>query len=412
MRQLIISKNGRPLVGQEERVWTTVLAIRNDIAAAQSAGHLEPSLSGGLGGGILLNRYLHLLDPEPAYEAEAELYLDHLIALVDRLPLSHFYGGTVGIAWLLTHLARLDGEEPDNVDLDDILVAILREPWQGAYDLVSGLVGVGFYAVERLPHENGRELLDLTIRRLSDLAVSGADGTSWFTSPHYVPPRQIDTYPDGYHNLGLAHGVPGCIRLLTEAVRADVQADQAIILLDESVPWLLSYLRQVDERWTLRAYAEEAGPTRPRLAWCYNELGAMTAVHAAGSVRGRRDWSETAAVVLRSTCGLPVEVSGCRDACLCHGAAGTAHIYQVMAEQLDDGDLRREAERWFGITLDMAQSGSPCGGYRYYHVDGESGKQTWDPRPGFLEGAAGIGLALLAAVWDVPTGWNRILALS
>ncbi|MDD5719563.1 MAG: lanthionine synthetase C family protein [Candidatus Krumholzibacteria bacterium] len=411
MSEVLVGKSGRPLAGHQERVWKTVAAIRDDIAAAHVEARLEPSLSGGLGGGILLNRYLHLVDPDSLYEPEAERYLDRLMAMVDRLPLTHFYGGTVGVAWLLTHLAHLDGEEPDIVDLDDILVAVLREPWQGTYDLVGGLVGVGFYGLERLPHENGRELLDLAVRRLGDLAVAGVDGTAWFTPPQFVPPLQIGAYPDGYHNLGLAHGVPGCIRLLAEAARVDVQADLAVRLLDDSVPWLLHHVQRDGDRWTLPAYAEGSGRPHARLAWCYNELGAMTAVYAAGEVRGRVDWSKTAAAILRSTCGLPVEQSGCRDACLCHGAAGVAHIYQVMADEIGDEVLRREAERWFGATLEMGKPGSSCGGYRYFHVDGDSGTQTWDPRPGFLEGAAGIGLALLAAAWDVPMGWNRILAL-
>ena len=48
---------------------------------------------------------------------------------------------------------------------------------------------------------------------------------------------------------------------------------------------------------------------------------------------------------------------------------------------------------------------------RSWEVD-SAGHPAWRPDPGFLEGVAGVGLALLGAVSDVEPAWDRVLLTS
>ena len=82
------------------------------------------------------------------------------------------------------------------------------------------------------------------------------------------------------------------------------------------------------------------------------------------------------------------------------------------------------ARLWIERTLDYQREGREMGrgiaGFPAYRPDGapedraegEAPKFVWDDDPGFLTGAAGVGLALLAATSDVEPAWDRVLAIS
>jgi hypothetical protein len=56
----------------------------------------------------------------------------------------------------------------------------------------------------------------------------------------------------------------------------------------------------------------------------------------------------------------------------------------------------------------MRRTGEGVGGFRAQLPD-ERERLVWIDDPGFLTGAAGIGLALLAAVSPVEPAWDRLL---
>ena len=104
----------------------------------------------------------------------------------------------------------------------------------------------------------------------------------------------------------------------------------------------------------------------------------------------------------------PFAGSGVRDACLCHGAAGVAHLFNRLYQATGEEPLAAAARVWFEHTLAYRQSGLGVGGFRSWSSD-LSGVSGWRNDPGFLEGAAGVGLALLAAVSPVDPEWDRLL---
>lgn len=71
--------------------------------------------------------------------------------------------------------------------------------------------------------------------------------------------------------------------------------------------------------------------------------------------------------------------------------------------------MEHTARTWYEHTLSMRRPGHGVGGFSY-----PSARQDGRPRRdgGFLTGASGIGLALLAAVSDRDPSWDRVLLLS
>ena len=102
------------------------------------------------------------------------------------------------------------------------------------------------------------------------------------------------------------------------------------------------------------------------------------------------------------------EDSGVVDAGLCHGAAGVAHLFNRMYQATGAPRLGEAAQFWFERTLALRRAGEGMSGFSAW-MSAPDGEQGWVADPYFLTGAAGIGLALLAAVTPCEPEWDRVL---
>src|SRR5206468_9554037 len=124
------------------------------------------------------------------------------------------------------------------------LIDLLRQPtWERDYDLISGLVGMGVYALERLPRPTAVEALRGVIDHLARLAERTPEGLAFWTPPALMIPETRARYPSGYYNLGLAHGAPGVLAVLAGAYAADCERERVRPLLEGTADWLLAQRR-------------------------------------------------------------------------------------------------------------------------------------------------------------------------
>ncbi len=100
------------------------------------------------------------------------------------------------------------------------------------------------------------------------------------------------------------------------------------------------------------------------------------------------------------------------DPGLCHGAAGVAHVFHRLFLTTREPRFADAARLWFARTLAMQGEHRGFAGFAAYEPDAQ-GKLGWAADPGFLMGAAGVTLALAAALADeADPGWDRVLLLS
>jgi lantibiotic modifying enzyme len=385
--------------------------------AAQEQAVEDGSLAGGRAGLAVLFAYLAQARSEPGDADLAVRFLNEAIEAVAAVPMSDgLYGGFTGIAWAVAHIQEqlgLPAEEDPSQAIDGALLDSLdRSPWPGEYDLISGLVGLGVYALERLPRPTAQACLERAIARLGEIAERSAEGITWFTPPERLPDWQRERCPQGYYNLGLAHGVPGVIALLGGACAAGVARTEAQPLLEGAVEWLL---RQKLPEGAGSTFSSWAGPgveqDASRLAWCYGDVGASAALLCAAQCMGELRWEQEAAAIAWGAAERPPDQSGIVDAGLCHGAAGLGHLFNRMFQATGEPALGGAARFWLERTLAMRQPGEGVGGYLAWAPD-EPGDVKWAADPGFLTGAAGIALALLAAATPVEPAWDRVLLVS
>jgi len=411
------SNNWRPLLDGRlaDEAWEAVDAIVRDLGEIELK---DPSLPGGLSGLAILHTYLAAARPNQGHENTAVLLLEQAIDLVAEAPARPaLHGGYSGVAWAAEHM-RGRVLEPDNADLNEEIVDVLlghlaSDTWEeGAYDLISGLVGIGVFALERLPHPSGRELLRRVIHHLNNLARAVPGGMSWFTPPTHISQRVRPDCPDGYYNLGMAHGVPGVLALLALAHQAGVEAENARELMKLSVPWILAQSTVDQPKWQFPSWVSPGRPpAASRSAWCYGDPGVAASLFLAGHALDEPTWSERAAAVAREVAERPAELSGIADGGLCHGAAGLAHIFNRFWHATEDPTLGAAASSWIQRLLGMRTCGKGVGGFLALEPD-KNEDIVPTPSPGFLTGAAGVALALLAALTPVEPAWDRVLLLS
>lgn len=396
-----------------ERALATVDEIVAALPAPWSEEIDDASLAGGAAGLAILCAYL----AQAGYDdgENAEQFLEQAVQSITAEPAgSSFYKGSTGVAWAIAHLHEqlFDSEDDDlNEEVDEALQEQLNQ-WEGGYDLINGLVGVGVYALERLPRPAAVENVEMIVKRLDEIAEYGTDGVTWFTGPGLLPNWQHKLYPEGYYNIGLAHGIPGVIAFLGEVCAAGIALDRAGPLLEGAVKWLLRHKLPLEAAASFPNWIGK-GPQQFafKLGWCYGDIGVAAALLHAGRCIERPDWEREALDIARRAALRQPEKAGLSDAGLCHGAAGRAHIFNRMFQATGEDFFKEAARFWFQRTLEMKRPGEGSGGYPALYIN-EKNEKSWGNDYGILAGSAGIALALLAAATNINPAWDQMLLLS
>ena len=412
---------------QEAAIRASLASIRETPVQPQDLHAPKASLASGTAGIALFWAYLAHATQRDADAERAAACLDAAIDTVAHDPMTaSLYGGYTGVAWVVEHLnQRFFGDDGDGEadvhdqagEADDMQETIDQAVYQvlqtaselDEFDLISGSVGQGVYGLERFPHPAALPCLQAVVGSLQTRAVHPSPGlNAWYTPSVLLPPWQRELAPHGYYNLGLAHGVPGVIGLLGHIV-ATGAVPEAWPLLEAAVAWLLRQKLPPSAETTFPTClieGREPGPSRS--AWCYGDPGVAIALLAAARGAKNAMWECQAIDMAKKCARRSPQRSGVQDAALCHGAAGLGHIFNRFYQATHDLEFAAAARFWLQRTLDMRQPDRGFGGFGV-NVFEQDGREHPVDHAGFLMGASGIGLALLAAIDSTEPAWDRVL---
>lgn len=387
------------------------------IARGASLGH-------GSAGIALFYAYLsQIFEANPIFADEAHRFISHACDALEIVPMSGgLYRGISGIAWTVQHLQGFlyddesyDPETDPNIDIDRILLDHRSKPEK--FDLWEGCAGLGVYALERYPHSNSKLLLELLIKQLEQLAVHNDNGITWFTPPETGRSPAGQVSPGGSYVLGVAHGLSGVISFLSRVHRLNILPDTTKKLLYGAVSWLLARQQEKDSPLIFPQFIippDNIPLTTGTFGWCHGDVGLAAALVTAAGCTGESSWKAKAIEAAHASIDYLNELSKTthlRHPCLCHGTAGLGHLFNRIYQATGVEAFKKEAGKWFRHTVKLRTPGTGIAGFTHYgrNEDGEMA-EIYDPA--FIQGAAGIGLALLAAVTDLEPGWDRVMAIS
>jgi len=339
---------------QRARVGAVVIEIAQALAAAQRS---DPGADvDALLDAALLRTYLAADDTLADDDDVAGRAIHAAIAKIPELRRASLYGGVARIGWTIAHVVDASEADAACAPLDEALRAVITGGGVPDYDLIGGIVGIGVYTLER--GIAGRPLAEVVLAELERRARPYGGGLGWHTAPELLPPHQRETAPDGYWNLGVAHGIPGAIALLARFIAADIAPERSRRLLDGAVALLLGAAAP-DRAPRFAAWLPDDAPVT-RVAWCYGDLGIAAVLLGLPDPAWRAE-----GLALARACAARLDDPSMRDASLCHGTAGAAHVFHRMALATGEPALADAARTLFARTLERRRS-EPIAGFGFW----------------------------------------------
>lgn len=342
------------------------------------------------------------------------------------------YGGTAGLALVLAAAA---GTEPRYAPTAGkvhaaLLAQVAAGPWQltateprgtytkdHLYDVVTGASGVlGALLATGGGDPAGQEAAGPLIGYLTGVADAGAGGTGRLLSPaDAVDPALLEECPQGYFDLGMAHGAAGPLAALSLACRAGHRVPgqlKAVRVLSDWVvehrvrdPWGVNWPNHVGRHDPPGQAAATARPPS-RAGWCYGAPGIAMALWHAGHALEAPALRRLAVEAVESTLRRPVSERHIPSPSLCHGVAGLLMVCLRLAQDEPGSSVQEHVPVLAEQILGLFDPEAPLG----FRDEEQPGVFVDDP--GFLTGAAGVALALLAAATPVAPSWDRALLMS
>ncbi|MFI6471180.1 lanthionine synthetase C family protein [Streptomyces sp. NPDC050516] len=404
-----------------------------ELARTRSLWHAQSLADGHAGVGLLFAALAH---GEPGYAKAAHAHLSAAVTGARRPLREGLYAGLPAVAFAARTAVTRPGEYGGLLSQLDAQTSLLARRLveedaprvaagtagasMAGYDVVAGLSGLGRLLLAAGPEHRGTTELVLAHLVALTRPVTVPDGgrvPGWWTADPilYSEPAGI---PGGHFNVGLAHGIPGPLALLSLAHRAGVRVpgqEQAIRTIAE---WLLARRSPDGAGWPnvvpMEAESTAAAGGRPELAeartgWCYGTPGVARALQLAALALKEPEWNREAIGAVAAACR-PGGVPAFGDPTLCHGLAGFATIVSLMAREPGGSELTVHVAELMDRLVSVADPAHP-----FLWAAVEPGGSGVVHRPGFLDGAAGAALALhFATTPDAPSGelpWQAALLL-
>jgi lantibiotic modifying enzyme len=390
-----------------------------------------PSVTQGNAGQAMLCAYLDSCFPDEGWDRVAHDHLMRAVRVAERRPRMSpsIFGGISGIALTAALLAR-DGTRYRRLrhSLD---ARLLPDVFAGAralaaasagmpvsqFDLISGLAGVAAYLLRPTATGESSAALEPALQGLATLAQVIDGRPRWHTPPYLMHDEGMARqYPQGNLNLGLAHGIPGPLAVMSMGLLQGHEHDGVRSAVQTLATWLMEW--RCDDEWgvnwptvvDLRAIASRSGdgigPGPSRAAWCYGSPGVARALWLAGCALGDEAAKQTAVEGMTAIYRRPIAERRINSPTFCHGIAG---LLQVTTRFAADTGLPVFAEAAQTLTRQLLATCDPCLllGVANTEQDG-----TLVDQPGVLDGATGVAMTLLAVGTGVEPAWDRLFALA
>lgn len=391
----------------EPKILDIAEALKNKVSTEAS----DAGLFSGMSGISLFYYELGKVSGDKEYFNLAGKYLAEVFEKINTgFNYPTYCSGLAGVGWLLkfyTDEDFLDAEELEVLnDFDTYLhQTMLQYLDSKLYDYLHGAVGIGLYFLSRLPKSDAVKALEMLVDGLDRISVHDKV-KKWCWWENSDPNNQNNKII----NFSLSHGIASVANFLGRCVKAGIAVEKSRNMLDSTLRYMLENRNSADKESCFPIYLSNSERyCVSRLAWCYGDPGMCTALWQTATITGN---SELESICLNAM----IQAAKCRnlqearifDAGICHGTAGLALIFSRMYKNTKLAIFGEAAEFWREQTIGFAVQKEGIAGYQAWN----SKQKEWISLTGLLDGAAGIGLVLLALEENGSQNWDELLLLS
>ncbi len=337
-------------------------------------------------------------------EKGAEIITEAFTRIENGYTFPTFCDGIAGACWVLELLKQEQFVELEEDIITEDVDTYLFEKMKSFiddhnFDFLHGAIGIGMYYLKRYQNTDSNiyvEYLAILIDAIIATALKEGDTIKWESK------IKSGDYTAIGCNLGLAHGIPSIIFFLSKLAFHKVFVSKVIGVLEPASKYLLS-CKFKDEgitasfpNWIIN---EQPNANYSRLAWCYGDLGIGVSLLRAAEVIKNEELSKEAIRILEKTSKRRnLEETKIRDIGLCHGSFGVMNIYNLISNVTVNDILQDATTYWAKEALDMTISNNENTDFTQREIN-------------ILDGAPGVGLAILSYLDKDETIWEEVLLI-
>lgn len=290
------------------------------------------------------------------------------------------------------------------------------------YDLISGVCGIGRYALENLNSPSFVELSEQITKILIQLSlpitIESKRIPGWYLLPTDVLNQdKFKTHPNGNFNLGLAHGVTGILSYLAIAYLKGIKLEGQEEAIERLSLWIKSksFSHQGGVNWPYAVSLEEELEGKQmdykivKAGWCYGVPGIARSLYFAGKALKDGELKSFAMHSMIQLLSKPPEAWRLPGPCLCHGMAGLVAVTEAMSQEEEGKELQPKVMELKHLLMNHYEPDSIWGFRDVESKIDQNGDHYFDKvhKIDFLEGATGIFLTLLpekekTSKWHLP----------
>lgn len=397
------------IIGEDCHMYDKLEQLVNDLDKIP----LDPEnigLLSGEAGRALFYAYYGRYATNERYIEKASAILVEIIEITNKQqhinPL--FSNGTTGVLWVINHLMEngfIDCDFSESFDeLDDYLSGQMLHILESSanYDFLHGSLGIANYLLKNRKHDG---ILQQHIKKLEHTGITNGESIYWNSII-----ENSSNENETVINLGLSHGVTSIAAHLNKYIPTIGETNETILLLKKIIHFIRNCEQSMETRvnffpnWISNKPAEKNSGLR----WCYGDLGiAYTLYTSSKLLKDKELEAYSLQILIKTSERKDANQEGVLDAGLCHGAMGIAHIYNRLYQTSTIINFKNAAKFWYDTSFQFATKTDGIAGFQSFNK-----LSGWKTKPYLLEGASGIGLALIAALSDFEPKWDECLLLS
>lgn len=301
------------------------------------------------------------------------------------------YTGIAGVGFALGETWRATGDERYRSGLErciDVLAGSARRDaegvaWGRVNDVIGGTAGIGLFllrAAQALPGDRAPALAADAGARLCALAEETEHGLDWPMEPDF--PRRMPNF---------SHGTAGIAAFL-----ARLGQDATLACSQRGAEQLVAIAERSERGLRIHHHTPD-GTDLYYYGWCHGPCGTARLFRELALATGDPHWGE-----LEQACARSVMTSGLPEGRLpgfwnnvsrCCGSAGVIEFMLALFEEKGDPQYLEFARR---VARDLLARGTrDARGLSWIQAEHRVRPELLQAQTGLMQGAAGIGLALL-----------------
>lgn len=291
-----------------------------------------------------------------------------------------------------------------------------RFPNMEDYDSITGLAGIASYSM-LFPKEMEKTIsgiLEYIVELCQDKQIGELQVPGWFIPPeNYFSERDRSISSDGFFNIGLSHGIPALLIILSNAKELNIYVDGQDECIKKLAEFLIKYRIKEGDKvyWGTHVTLEEFEKGTiinkyTRDAWCYGSPGVAYSLLIAGKTLENQSYIDFAVNGLEMASNRLYDIY---SPSFCHGLSGVAYICQRFFEETNIDYFRKRSLELANDILGFYKEEYPFG---FKNIEDSEGEKKYYDYVGLIDGTAGVLLTLLAIINGKKNSWDSAFLLS